>query len=287
MVAGRERRDEFDYESASEVQDRIELAACGYFDEWRDLDSQDLYEDTGAWRDLRTVYPIDTPDTELFFSEEAEDDDKDIDSGISGENTKSPSRAEQAGHVWDDSLEGDPFPNIWLRTLWGGHRSKLDVVYEFLIDEEYWFGTGPSDPEENRQLLAIVEAWSKNLNAYKQQGFYVDLRPDGSVSAPSEHDDAGETLLLVLDKLHQIGWQLRLGEHIEGKNQDDMANIWARYGDRLSNEAYRLNPCGEPLLPGLSALGKKGYEAQTRELMETMKDAEVPSPEGHSNRNRN
>jgi hypothetical protein len=106
----------------------------------------------------------------------------------------------------------------------------------------------------------------------------------------------------VIAHVHQIGWQIRLGEHIEGKKQDEQeagvppaagedvasmkGNRWAELpteiqgvisrlvesmkagipGEPLNNATYRFNPPGADRNP-FRNLGKPGYEAETRELI--------------------
>jgi hypothetical protein len=110
-----------------------------------------------------------------------------------------------------------------------------------------------------------------------------------------------ESLRQVIDHVHQIGWQLRLGEHIVAKQQEEMARAippaseadieWIREAYRkapgvdesmvekiidgmrqgseakpLNNDAYRLR-LHEPDNKPFANMGKPGYEAQTRELL--------------------
>lgn len=116
--------------------------------------------------------------------------------------------------------------------------------------------------------------------------------------APTDVDDEG-ALREVIARVHQIGWQLRLGEHIEGKRQDqqeaglpgspdddlawidsdgsdgeDVAGFLEDLkrsirdgvpGEPLANPAYRFNPPGRDMSP-FRNVGKPGYEAETREL---------------------
>ena len=46
--------------------------------------------------------------------------------------------------------EGSAFVDAGLKELWANHQSKLTVAYDFLVREESWFGTEPSEPEANR-----------------------------------------------------------------------------------------------------------------------------------------
>lgn len=204
--------------------------------------------------------------------------------------------------------EGSTFRCQELDDLWASHRKKLDVVYEFLQNEEYWFGTGPSDPDANAALLGSVKRWAEKHDKVKQRGFYVDLDKRGNPLAPSDVGDV-ESLAQVIEFVHQIGWQLRLGEHIEGKRQDEQTTdvppmeegelAWldgvearlgtedqkefldglresmkqGRPGTPLRNEAYRFNPLGADRSP-FRNLGKPGYEAETRELLAMMDELE-------------
>lgn len=184
-----------------------------------------------------------------------------------------------------------------LRDLWGHHDKKLRQVHDFLVQENYWFDTEPSDPEANRAVLGTIEAWAKGQNVLKQRGFYVDVE-DGVTVSPSDGVDE-QALRDLIGRVHQIGWQLRLGEHIEAKKQAELAESippaseelidrvrslfrdamggtfdesrldgirHGKPGIRLNNDEYRLR------LPPLDAnpfatMGKPGYEAQTRELL--------------------
>lgn len=196
--------------------------------------------------------------------------------------------------------EGEPFVTDQLSELWASHQRKLELVYSFLVHERYWFGTGPSDPEENRAYLGTVKRWTYRHDNLKKRGFYVELDKVGNALTPAGVPDE-ESLADVIDHVHRIGWQLRLGEHIEAKGQaeeerghppateEDMA--WMRKalsrmpgpdpdfverlidgmgegteGRKLNNDAYRLklpDPGSEPF----ANVGKPGYEAETRELL--------------------
>src|SRR5699024_8116981 len=88
----------------------------------------------------------------------------------------------------------------------------------FLVHEEYWFGVEPSDPEENARVLGAIEQWRRDHNQLKQRGFYVDVSPEGDPVTPEGVADV-DAVREVVGHVHQIGWQLRLGEHIEGKRR--------------------------------------------------------------------
>nr|WP_154921168.1 AbiV family abortive infection protein [Microbacterium testaceum] len=197
--------------------------------------------------------------------------------------------------------DGEPFRCDRLDELWGSHEKKLEAVHRFLVEERYWFGVEPSDPDENAAYLGTIRSWARRHDRSKQRGLYVDLGKTGEVMAPSDlSDDAA--LREVIAHVHQIGWQLRLGEHIEGKrqdeteaglpplNDDDLAwlavdekeeldDVAKEFradlqrsmkegvpGESLPNAAYRFNPPDADRSP-FRNVGRPGYEAETRELM--------------------
>jgi AbiV family abortive infection protein len=189
--------------------------------------------------------------------------------------------------------EGESFVDDGLRRLWADHKAKLTLVHGFLASEEYWFGTGPPDLQANLTWLGEIEEWADRHNTLKQRGFYVDTDEQGDVLTPAGVSDEA-SLRQVIAHVHQIGWQLRLGEHIEAKQQAEMARATppaseveieeirkatlglgadnegylnglrqGQEGVRLNNDAYRLH------LPenAFANLGKPGYEAETREVL--------------------
>jgi AbiV family abortive infection protein len=188
--------------------------------------------------------------------------------------------------------EGEPFVTASLQNLWGSHQQKLSLVHQFLVAESYWFGEGPSDPEENMLALGAIRRWSYRQDRAKQRGFYVDLDKIGNVLDPAAAAD-DSALRAVIDHVHQIGWQLRLGEHIEAKAQAELEHgtepasreevedlrtllssksplseeiiqsmLEGTPGHPLNNAPYRLRLPKNPL----ETLGQPGYEAETREL---------------------
>ena len=194
--------------------------------------------------------------------------------------------------------EGEPFVNARLENLWASHQEKLELVHSFLAEERYWFGAEPADPERNLAYLGTIKRWTRRHDKLKQRGFYIDLDRAGGVLEPTGVSDA-ESLVDVISHVHQIGWQLRLGEHIEAKQQAEEARgvppitedeieerrrlysgipglafdeefydsmRQGREGRKLNNEGYRLH-LPEPGSNPFENLGKPGYEAQTRELM--------------------
>lgn len=203
-------------------------------------------------------------------------------------------RRVELGHA----TNSEKFRCDWLDELWSSHEKKLEAVHRFLVNEPYWFDTEEPDSDETAAYLGTIKSWSRRHDRSKQRGFYVDLSKTGAVMAPPDVADES-ALRKVLARVHQIGWQLRLGEHIEGKLQDqqeagvpamsDEDLAWfddagedsedeaihielkqalkeGTPGSVLTNAAYRFNPSGEERAP-FRNLGKPGYEAETRELM--------------------
>lgn len=191
------------------------------------------------------------------------------------------------------SPEGEAFVNDRLKKLWREHHLKLDLVHRFLAEEQYWFGVKPSDPEENAEMLGTIEKWKREHNSFKQRGFYVDVSPEGELLTPEDAADP-DAVREVIEHVHQIGWQLRLGEHIEGRRQDDhersvppateeeienMRRLTRRIdpemaerllesmregseGTPINNASYGFTLSSEPF----GNVGRPGYEAQDREL---------------------
>jgi AbiV family abortive infection protein len=193
--------------------------------------------------------------------------------------------------------EGTPFVDEALERLWSNHSEKLRKVHRFLVDEKYWFGTEPADQEANAVALGAIERWAKRQDKLKQRGFYVDVDRIGNPLEPTGVGDL-ETVRAVISHVHQIGWQLRLGEHIEAKAQEEAARDVpasneaeieqmrsmfgsvdpdmrerilsnmriAQPGQKLANDAYRLKRPAGNTHPFANA-GRPGYEAETRELL--------------------
>lgn len=193
--------------------------------------------------------------------------------------------------------EGDSFVDQFLMDLWGQHVLKLEAVHSFLVNEEYWLDTDPPDPNENARVLGTIEEWKREHNVLKQRGFYVDVTPDGEPVTPQETTDA-EAVREVIAHVHQIGWQLRLGEHIEGKGRlqreqdvppasngviERMRDLLSRVdpemahrvaesmrqgtkGEKLNNAAYAFVLPKDPF----ETYGRPGFEAQDRELWALM-----------------
>lgn len=191
------------------------------------------------------------------------------------------------------SPEGEEFVDDGLRKLWREHHLKLDIVHRFLMLEQYWFGVEPSDSEENTEVLGTIPEWKRKHNSFKQRGFYVDVTAEGELLTPQGVADP-DAVRAVLEHVHQIGWQLRLGEHIEGRRQEDreravppateemiehMTSLTGLMdpdlveqmlksvregteGEDIRNAAYGFTLSDKPF----KNAGRAGYEAQNREL---------------------
>lgn len=205
--------------------------------------------------------------------------------------------------------EGEPFVNRSLQELWGRHGLKLDAVHRFLVDEEYWFGVEAADPVENERVLGTIEDWTRNHNAHKQRGFYVDVSEDGEPIVPASAADA-EAVREAVGYVHQIGWQLRLGEHIEGKQRleqerdvppasdEEIDHMSAslrtvdpqfaerilesmregKKGEAANNAAYAFHLPENPF----ETVGRPGYEAEDRELAVLVARLEDETPHEQS-----
>lgn len=195
--------------------------------------------------------------------------------------------------------DGEAFVDKRLQDLWGQHWRKLEVVHDFLVREEYWFGNETADPEENARVIGTIDAWKRDHNLIKQRGFYVDVTAEGDPVTPQEVADS-DAVREVIGHVHQIGWQLRLGEHIEGKRRREheqdippatekeiastrrlMKRVdpaTAKHiieslregtkGEKLNNAGYAFVLPEKPF----DTIGRPGYEAQDRELSALMQE---------------
>lgn len=189
--------------------------------------------------------------------------------------------------------EGASFVDGPLKKVWADHGLKLELVHRFLVQEQYWFGVGPSDPEENARVLGTIEEWKRDHNTLKQRGFYVDVAESGDPVMPEAVADA-DAVRAVVGYADQIGWQLRLGEHIEGKRrlraergappatEESIARMRGLLrradpkiaerllesmrtevpGDTFANAAYVFSLPEDPF----ETVGKPGHEAEDRSL---------------------
>jgi hypothetical protein len=121
-------------------------------------------------------------------------------------------------------------------------------VYDFLVQEQYWFGVQPPDIGENMDWLGEIDEWARKHDSFKQRGFYVDVDEDDGVLTPNSVVD--ENLLRqVIGHVHQIGWQLRLGEHIVAKQQAEMAESVPPASEGRIEQARSRYSC----VPGIDA----------------------------------
>jgi len=155
----------------------------------------------------------------------------------------------------------DPVLNEEFWKQWRTHQPKLRHVREFLIKNEYWFAVRP--PEPNEFVLGSVDDYLAELDRFamegdssKLKGLYVDVDPaTGGVIAPQD-EQALEDVPELLRMAHQIGWQLRLGDHIEfiakQRGSDRATSPYSEYADggRLARSR-----------------GDRGWEAQHVQLM--------------------
>ena len=179
--------------------------------------------------------------------------------------------------------EGSDFVNEKLSSLWRAHSAKLKLVHEFLVNERYWFSTEPPDPVENQAWLGEIAEWSKRHNILKQNGFYVDVDSQQGIVTPTDITDE-ITLGQIIKHVHQIGWQLRLGEHIVAREQEMFNDLLSMSKDSeaicppLHNDEYRFK-LRTPGTNPFADLGKPGYEAQARELGLLAEDIGLTDPD--------
>jgi len=178
--------------------------------------------------------------------------------------------------------EGAPFVNNELRELWDQRELTPSVVYDFLMFDDYGFETTPADSDETRRVMETINNWRSGRQSIHQRDVYV-AEPDEVVA-----------IHLLLDRVHQIGWQLRMGEHIEAQRLERAAQDIppateeeieeARWGYRnidpeiaegiinskrrgtkgkkFNNAAYAFTLAEDPF----ENMHKPGYEAQDRKL---------------------
>lgn len=150
---------------------------------------------------------------------------------------------------------------------WRTHQPKLRAVHDFIIREEYWFDTQP--PPINELLLgnlsdylAELDRWAANGDSSKLRGLYVDINHGTGNTVSPAADSGADEVEELLAIAHQIGWQIRLGDHIQfiaAVRHDDTIdpdNLYSAYAD------------GGALAGSRS--GGRGWEAQRLELMQQM-----------------
>lgn len=180
---------------------------------------------------------------------------------------------------------GSPAPDLdqrfWKR--WGDHLKKLETARNFLVQEDYWFDSEP--PPTHELLLGPIEdyirslqQWAKQGNVDKQRGLYVDLNQKGEIEEPDYADaEAVRSLMALVD---QIGWQVRLGDHIQRK-QGELLNSAKFKADQAAfdaevEEAGGFDSWSEKMEEG----GWDGYFERAIEKAEVVVDS--PEPRGRS-----
>jgi AbiV family abortive infection protein len=163
--------------------------------------------------------------------------------------------------------EADPVLDTQFWKDWRTHRPKLRRVRDFLLREDYWFDIAP--PPVSPHLLGPVEDYLAELDRFaaegdssKMNGLYVDVDPaTGRTRAPEDDTNADQVTELLL-LAHQIGWQLRLGDHIQfiagprnmGQSTD---SLYSKYADGGALAGSR---------------GERGWEAHSIELLRMVGD---------------
>jgi len=144
---------------------------------------------------------------------------------------------------------------------WRTHQPKLRAVREFLLKNKYWFDFQPPEPDELLlgsvdDYLADLDRFAKEGDTSKQRGLYVGIdKATGRPESPLDETNRAEVVEL-LRTAQQIGWQIRLGDHIEfvttERDSGKPLSLYAQYAD------------GGPLA---RSLGERGWEAQQVELL--------------------
>ncbi|GLK17191.1 AbiV family abortive infection protein [Herbiconiux flava] len=124
---------------------------------------------------------------------------------------------------------------------WRNHQPKLREVRAFILNHDYWFDVEP--PEPNDLLLGSVEDYLADLDAFAEKqsanrmsGLYVDI-DKGTGRTRKPYDETGDDVAELVAIVDQIGWQLRLGDHIKfiGEQPDRSAipdtDLYAAYAD--------------------------------------------------------
>lgn len=206
--------------------------------------------------------------------------------------------------------EGETFFTDEMRKFWTDHNAKLLTVHRFLVAEQYWFGV--EQPIHDLALapretyLKTIQTWAREDNVAKQNGFYVGITDDGSIVSPQASGVDRDAVAAVLQRVHQIGWQLRLGEHIEAKalgrraagtppmsleDQQEFRSLFERTGVDPAKVDDMMRAAGEGesgvrvnnaqwtfALPDATNpfrnLGRPGYEAETREVLQLLRDVD-------------
>ena len=150
--------------------------------------------------------------------------------------------------------ERDPVLDEEFWHAWNHHHPKLRAVRRFVLDEHYWFGDGPPDTHELllgpiEEYTADLDRFAQNGNASKLAGLYVDVdRSTGKPLTPNQVD--ADAIRPTIAVCHQIGWQIRLGDHIEfiasqrGRDIDPLLSPYSDYADGGEIARARTNSEG-------------------------------------------
>jgi AbiV family abortive infection protein len=156
---------------------------------------------------------------------------------------------------------------------WRNHQPKLREVRAFILNHEYWFAEGPPEPHDLvlgpvEDYLADLDVFADQQSANRMSGLYVDV--DKSTGRPRKpYDEIGDDVPELVAIADQVGWQLRLGDHIQfiAKAPDRSAipatDLYAAYADGGHLAAARTS--------------SEGWEAQDASLVRMM---ETGSPYG-------
>lgn len=173
----------------------------------------------------------------------------------------------------DAAMSGTTLPETLDQIFWQEwtqHQPKLRRVRRFLIDEDYWFDVAPPPPNELllgpiEEYLAELDRWAKNNDSSKMRGFYVDVDPATGRPLLPDPVDPQETVEIIA-LVHQIGWQVRLGDHIVWKQHRDILDAMGR------RSPFAL--CAVVAEDQMKKLDTPGWEAHTRELLSLMDEAD-------------
>lgn len=152
--------------------------------------------------------------------------------------------------------EGEPFVSSDLVAIWQARDRTFKLVHDFLEAEEYSFNRWPPNEEERGQIRTTLA----NLGIHIQR----TVNEENTIGA----DEGAQNIRRVLEYTEQIGWQLRLGEHIEARRRERVEEELAAYlrlgkqGKKFNNVAYLFDFPENPF----EKMGKKGHEAQDRSL---------------------
>lgn len=166
----------------------------------------------------------------------------------------------------------DPILDEFFWKDWRTHQPKLRAVHDFITREEYWFESQP--PPINELLLGDVsdylvelDHWAAEGDSSKLRGLYVDIDHGTGKTISPAGDSGADEVEELLAIAHQVGWQIRLGDHIQfvaAVRHDDIidaGNLYSAYADGGALAGSRSNG--------------RGWEAQHLELMRQMENHDL------------